>query len=391
MTGSIACFRACDLISKLVQSDYKVKICVTPNTLKFVGQSLLEGLSHHSVFFGPFEPGSMDHISLARWADLILLCPATANSINKLSTGIGDESLGLISLANNFKKPYWIAPAMNHEMWQHPATQESIQKLKKWGSRFFYPEEGRLACGEVGDGRMQNPEKIFQAINLHFEGKKDGPKVLITAGGTLEPIDSVRSITNKSSGKTGIEIAKIFMNRGWDVTLLHASYMSVPLSGTRSVPFESFDDLESAIKKEMATNDYDAVIHLAAVSDFYVEKIISSSGMLLSKSKKINSNADLFLHLKRRPKLLTQIKKMSKSIEPIVIGFKLSDSESSKESHQHLETQGVDFLVHNQLDGIDHNRNLHRAVIYHRSKQIHRIETNVQLAEALETEVRRML
>lgn len=165
MTGSIACFKACSLISLLTKSGSNVRTVVSPSALRFIGDSTLEGLTGFPVFKDMYSPSQqMDHISLARWADLLIVCPASANSINKMAAGIADDAVTTLALANNFKKPLLIAPAMNTEMFLHPATQASLKKLKEWGAAVVESPNGQLACGEVGEGRLIEPENLFEII-----------------------------------------------------------------------------------------------------------------------------------------------------------------------------------------------------------------------------------
>jgi phosphopantothenoylcysteine synthetase/decarboxylase len=174
MTGSIAAYKACGLISQLIKNDYDVQSVGSRSLSQFVGPATLEGLTGKPVLTDVYEPGkAMDHINLARNSDLMILCPATANSINKVAAGIADDIIGALFLANNFKTPYWIVPAMNSEMYKHPATQDSLKKLEKWGVRVFETNEGRLACGEGGLGKMLEPDELFKEIEAFFKkGKK---------------------------------------------------------------------------------------------------------------------------------------------------------------------------------------------------------------------------
>jgi phosphopantothenoylcysteine synthetase/decarboxylase len=174
MTGSIAAYKACNLISSLVKAGYDVQTVASSSLFNFVGPATLEGLTGKPVLKDMYESGrAMDHINLAREADLILLCPATANSINKLAAGIADDIIGALFLANNFKSPYWIVPAMNSEMYKHPATQNSLKLLEKWGAKVFGTNEGRLACGEEGLGKMVEPADLLNEIESFFKkGKK---------------------------------------------------------------------------------------------------------------------------------------------------------------------------------------------------------------------------
>ncbi len=180
LTGSIACFKACELISQLVQKGFKVKTVASRSALQFIGPATLEGLTGEAVQVDNYEHGKMmNHIDLARWADLILVCPATANSINSMATGAGGDMITDIFLSNNFQKPFWVAPAMNTQMLAHPATQESIKKLKTWGTEILDTDAGNLACGEQGSGRLLAPAIILEKILQHFSNQsfefKEGP------------------------------------------------------------------------------------------------------------------------------------------------------------------------------------------------------------------------
>jgi len=169
LTGSIACYKACTVISKLAQEGCDVKTVCSANALKFIGKSTLEGLTHNAVYVDTFEDRSaLEHIELTRWMDLAVICPATANIINKLAAGIGDDYISTIFLAFDFSKPYLLAPAMNKNMWEHPATKRSVGILKGWGVKLVGPGTGRQACGDVGDGRLLEPEAIYKEIKKNL-------------------------------------------------------------------------------------------------------------------------------------------------------------------------------------------------------------------------------
>ncbi len=174
LSGSIACYKACIVLSRLVQEGFEARVACTPGALRFVGAPTLEGLSGHAVFADAFEAGrAMDHIELARWADLAVLCPASASALNRLSAGIADDAIGALFLAWELRsKPYLVAPAMNAAMWDHPATRESVAKLGGWGVGVIAPDSGRLACGELGEGRLAEPGRIFEEIALAARGPR---------------------------------------------------------------------------------------------------------------------------------------------------------------------------------------------------------------------------
>ncbi len=177
LSGSIACYKACALISKLIQNDFEVQTVATSSALEFIGRSTLEGLTGRPPFVNLYESQrAMDHIHLSRWADLALVCPASASTLNKLALGLGDDAIGTLFLSYEIgHKPYWIAPAMNHKMFLHPATQDSLRKLQAWGIKILYPETGHQACGEEGPGRLMEPETMYAAILKHFSAQ--GPQI----------------------------------------------------------------------------------------------------------------------------------------------------------------------------------------------------------------------
>lgn len=173
LSGSIACYKACTVISRLVQADVTVQTAVTPSALKFVGAATLEGLSGRPVFDNLWSEGrALDHIELAREADLALLCPATANTLNRLAAGLGDDPVGALFLAWEFpEKPWWVAPAMNVRMWSHPSTQASLAALRKWGVTVIEPDNGAQACGETGPGRLAEPEALAARVLASLRGE----------------------------------------------------------------------------------------------------------------------------------------------------------------------------------------------------------------------------
>jgi len=189
ITGSIAAYKSAYLISKLVQNGFEVKVVATDYALKFIGKATLEGLTGNKVFTDSFEEGEMmSHINLNKWADLTIICPATANTINKLAVGIADNLLTSLFLAHDRTKPYLIAPAMNTLMYEHPATQASLKKLKEWGAQILPTSEGYLACGDTGKGKLLEPDVIYEyilsALKKNETHEKRKLKILITSGGT---------------------------------------------------------------------------------------------------------------------------------------------------------------------------------------------------------------
>jgi phosphopantothenoylcysteine decarboxylase/phosphopantothenate--cysteine ligase len=371
LSGSIACFKACQVLSRLVQSGYEVEVVATPGALRFVGEATLEGLSGRKVHTDTFAAGhQMQHIHLMRWADLVVLCPATANTINKLSTGIGDDLVSTLFLAHDFKKPYLLVPAMNAAMWNHPSTRSSVAKLREWGLDVLDTASGNLACGEVGDGRLPEPEIILAEIERRVRSAPSKTlsnrrlKTLITSGGTQEPIDGVRAITNFSSGRTGAALASYFASRGHDVTLLRARG-SAEACGVSSREFTTFESLRESVASELSQSLFDVVIHAAAVGDYSIDQIEGENGIINGK-RKIESNGDLTLRLKRNPKIVDQLREYSRNPGIQVVAFKLTNGASPDERYAAVQKlaahAGAQFIVHNDLSEIGPAR--HRARVY---------------------------
>lgn len=341
LTGSIACFKACEVISSLIKKGNEVQVVVTDSALNFVGRATLEGLTGKKVLHNLWEEGqAMDHIQLARWADLILVAPASAHFLNKLSAGIADDLASTLFLAHDFKKPFVLAPAMNTQMYVHPITQKSISNLKNLGLCILPTGTGDLACREFGAGRLLEPEQIIGELEKILAADKNSRgHVLVTAGGTQEPIDEVRYITNKSTGKTAAQIADEFILKNYQVTYLHGRGSQLPTKSCASVEFTSFSDLEQKLFKLLQNNKFSAVIHAAAVSDFSV--------INPQEKSKISSDKDMTLTLKVNPKLINRIKKYC----PTVVAFKLTAHATEPLANQAISKlfseSNVDLVIHN--------------------------------------------
>jgi phosphopantothenoylcysteine decarboxylase/phosphopantothenate--cysteine ligase len=358
MSGSIACAKASSLISEWTKLGHKVRLVCTRSVKEFIGPATLQGLGAQRVFDDVFAEGqAMEHISLGRWADIIIAAPATSNLINKLSTGIADDAVTTLwQAAYGQGKPMVIVPAMNTRMWRYPATQESVARLKQWGIHVFPVGKGELACGEQGEGRMLEPAEILQMVErlMAYDRQLPGKRILITAGGTRERIDSVRYIGNKSSGRTSARLADELSGAGHKVTWLGAEDAIKPESRCEMLSFHDFEDLALQLKTQLATNHYDMVIHAAAVSDFSVASVLSKQGEAMDhRQGKLSSGSDVMLQLKRNPKLLDRIKSWSKNPQVSLIGFKLTDTGDLQQRLAAIEKQfgdsKVDAVVHNDL------------------------------------------
>ncbi len=388
MTGSIACYKACQVVSRLVQAGCEVQVVMTPSALKFVGNATLEGLTGKPVVSDMYTQGNvMDHIHLMRWADLVLVAPATANFINKAAQGIGDDLVSTLFLAHDFKKPFLIAPAMNTSMYLHPVTQKSLQTLKSYGIEILDSASGILACGEEGYGKLLDPDEILKITLTHLHKKSPEAangeqavaprsselskvKVLITAGGTQEPIDTVRTITNLSSGRTGISLAEYLSQMGFDVTLLQAHGTAKAEHVNQRDYFTSFASLDSQLKKYLSENSFTHVIHAAAVSDYSVDSIeVDGKHYRPLEVKKVSSDAEgMNIHLKRNHKIVDRLKEYSKNKDIKVVAFKLTSHATPEQKQAAVDklfkASHADFVVHNDLTDIDIVNRTHKFTLY---------------------------
>lgn len=366
LSGSIACYKACDAISKLVQAGFEVETVATHSALEFVGRATLEGLTGRAVHTDVFEPGRyMQHVHLAKWADLTILCPASANTIAKLANGLGDDLVSTLFLAHDFSKPYLVAPAMNVAMFSHPATKENLDRLRSWGVRVLSTGQGRLACGDVGEGRLMEPADIVAAIETSFaKTPSTGKKVLITSGGTIEKIDGVRSIVNTSTGRTGATLAEELLAKGHEVVYLHAESGARPISESPRLRMRSFTDfksLETAMNEELRKTTFDAVIHAAAVADFSVSEIETEDGTSPAPLKgKIDSKSGLTVKLSRNPKLVESIRNSSANPRVRIAAFKLTNTSERVDRELAVASlatrSSADLVVHNDANEIQGSR-----------------------------------
>jgi phosphopantothenoylcysteine decarboxylase / phosphopantothenate---cysteine ligase len=353
LTGSIAGYKACDAISKLVQAGHRVRAVATPSSLRFVGATTLEGLTGQRVLSDLFEAGSaLEHIQITRWADAVVVCPATAHTINRFAAGLADDLAGALFLAHDRAKPFLIAPAMNPAMWQHPATQDAVEKLGRWGVRFIPVADGRTACGELGEGRMAEPVDIVAAVEAALARPDRRLRVLVTSGGTAEPVDGVRLLTNASTGRTGALIAARLARLGHEVVLLRA-HGSAGTPGCREEGFGSFADLDAALGRLLGDEGFDAVIHAAAVSDFAVAAVEAGGTAHPPGTGKLDSGSFPVLRLRPNPKLVDRLRARSRNPAIRVVAFKLTRGEDPIAVTGAVDAlfahSGAEIVVHNDL------------------------------------------
>lgn len=359
LTGSIAGFKACAAISRLVQRGHRVRTVATPSALRFVGPATLEGLTGTPPLTDLFAPSAaLEHINLTRWADLVLVCPATANTINRLAAGLADDLPGALFLAHDRTKPWLVAPAMNPAMWAHPATQAAVERLQEWGARFLPVGEGRTACGETGEGRLPEPDEIVAAVEAALTPRAARLRILVTAGGTAEPVDGVRVLTNSSTGRTGALLAAHLAHAGHDVMLLRSRTAVAAPPGCREELFGSFGELEAALARQLGSNSYDAVVHAAAVGDFGVDAIVAGAEELAPGRGKLDAaSGAVSIRLRRHPKLIDSIRAQSRNPELTLVAFKLTAGASEKAAAGAV----ADLFAHSGADLVVHNDESRRA------------------------------
>ncbi len=390
LTGSIAGYKACDAISQLVQRGHRVRCVMTPAARQFVGDATLEGLTGERVRHDLFAPGeALDHIALARWADAIVVAPATAHSLNRFAAGLGDDLAGTLLLAHDWAKPLLFAPAMNPLMWRHPATVEAVTKLTGWGGRFIAPATGRTACGEEGEGRMAEPAAIVAAIEAALAKPARRLRVLITSGGTAEPVDGVRVLTNTSTGSTGAGLADHFVRSGHDVVLLRARAAVAAGFGVRTESFGSFADLDAALTRLLGGEHFDVVIHAAAVGDFGLAAVVVDGVRQPPGAAKLESRAGLALELNVQPKLVNTLRARSRNPGLAVVAFKLTNHATAGAAQAAVralrDAAQADFVVHNDLAARGATPEAFPAVIYPTGEGAPvACATRAELAESLE-------
>ena len=342
VSGGIAVYKACDIVSRLKKLNANVHVIMTNNATEFVTPLTFQSLSQNYVVNDMFEePKTWDveHISLAKKADVFLIAPATANVIGKIANGICDDMLSTTVMATTGK--VLIAPAMNTNMYRNPILQRNITILKELGYNFVDPESGRLACGDVGEGKLAQPEVIVnEVVNLLTDEEKDlqGQKIMITAGPTVESIDPVRYLTNRSTGKMGYAIAKQAANRGAEVTLVSGPTNIAPPSNIKKlIKIESAKDMYNAIIENF--DDNQVIIKSAAVAD-YKPKTYSD--------KKIKKNDDdLVIKLDRNKDIAYELGKIKK--DKILVGFAAETNDIIENAKGKIQKKNFDFIVANDL------------------------------------------
>ena len=364
--GGISAYKSLEIIRLLKKQGATVKSILTKSAKEFVTPLSVTSLSQEKIYddlFSHESESEMDHISLSRWCDLILVAPATANTISKLSTGSSNDLASTVILASN--KSIFLAPAMNVRMWEHPSTKENLQKLKNFDYQIIGPEIGDMACGEYGEGKMTEPLNTINYLNEYFQNIKKNKKfkALVTAGPTHEYIDPVRYISNKSSGKQGYEIAKSFKKNGFETTLISGPTNLEPISGINQININSAEEMFKAVLDNLPA---DVAVFSAAVSDFKIK----------NKEKfKIKKKDSMNLDLEKNVDILNHISKHNSLRPKIVIGFAAETNDLNKHAKKKLTEKNCDWIIANDVSDhtIGFGSDFNEVSIFYKNMKIEKL------------------
>ena len=365
VTGGIAAYKSAEIVRHLKKSGASVRVVMTRSAEEFITPLTLQALSGNRVsteLLDAEAEAAMGHIELAKWADGILIAPATANTIARLSSGRGDDLLSTVTLA--FDGPISIAPAMNQAMWRDERTQENLNKLINNNFGICGPGSGEQACGDIGLGRMLEPLEILEMFSSSFDkGIMSGKRILITAGPTQEPIDPVRFITNRSSGKMGYALAEAAIESGAQVTLISGPVNIEPPSNCNLVAIKTAKEMYESVMHHI--KGADVYIGTAAVSDY------SPAHFNESKIKKDGSNAAMVLELKENQDILKSVSELEE--RPYVVGFAAETDNLIENAEKKLNNKNLDLIVANDVSdkeiGFDSDEN-EVTLITHEEKQL---------------------
>ena len=338
--GGVSAYKSLETIRLFKKDNAEIKTILTKNAKEFVTPLSIASLSQGKVYddlFNIENETEMDHIALSRWADVIIVAPATANTISKLSQGSSEDLASTVILASN--KQIFLAPAMNVRMWEHQSTKDNLEKLRSYGYKFIGPVIGNMACGEFGEGKMSDPSEIFNRIKDFLSNQIKNKKIraLVTAGPTNEYIDPVRFITNKSSGKQGYEIAKSLFKRGFDTTLISGPTNLNIGENINLIKVETAEEMFKATQKNLPT---DVAIFSAAVADFKINK---------KNQDKIKKQENLTLDLEKNIDILNYVSSHNSMRPKLVIGFAAETSNLDNNAILKLKNKNCDWIIANDV------------------------------------------
>ena len=343
VTGGIAAYKAAELLRQLIKAGAEVRVVMTPSAQKFVQPLTYQALSGHRVYIDLFDAeadSAMDHIELARWCDLLLVAPASANFLGKLNAGYADNLLLTLCLAS--KQPVAVAPAMNQQMFANAATRDNIDQLNARKVLVWGPADGEQACGDVGPGRMLEPEQLVNNVVLHFmPGQLEGVELLLTAGPTREAIDPVRYISNRSSGKMGYALAEAGLKEGANVTLVSGPVALPAPQGAALVAVESAQQMYDAVMRQASQSDI--FIACAAVTDYRVDQAADH------KIKK--AAGEMSLQLVPNADILASVSALEK--RPFCVGFAAETRQLEEYALDKLKQKNLDMIAANQVGDSD--------------------------------------
>ena len=361
--GGISAYKSLEIIRSLKKKGAKIKTILTKSAKEFVTPLSVASLSQEKVYHDLFNvenESEMDHISLSRWSDVILVVPTTANTISKLSTGSSDDLASTVILASD--KNVFLAPAMNVRMWEHPSTKENLNKLKKFGYKIIGPEVGDMACGEFGEGKMTEPNEIIKEIEKYFINlnKNKKFKALVTAGPTREYIDPVRFITNKSSGKQGFELARSLSKKGFETTLISGP---TNLKVDENINFIKVETAEQMFRETQNNLPADVAIFSAAVSDFKIKE---------QKEQKIKKEDYVNLNLEKNIDILSYVSNHNSLRPKLVIGFAAETFDVTNNAKKKLMDKNCDWIVANDVSNksIGFDSDFNEVTIFYKDKKI---------------------
>ena len=378
--GGVSAYKSLETIRLFKKNGFEIKTILTKAAKEFVTPLSVASLSQGKVYedlFSLENETEMDHISLSRWADVVVVAPATANTLSKLSMGSSEDLAAAVILASN--KQIFLIPAMNVRMWEHQSTKNNLKILKDYGYKFIGPEIGNMACGEYGEGKMSEPLNIFNEISNYLNSKKKNNKIkaLVTAGPTNEYIDPVRFITNKSSGKQGYQLAKSLSKRGFDTTLISGPTNLDIEDDIKLIKVQTAKEMFEATQKSLPT---DIAVFTAAVADF---KIVNQ------KKNKIKKNEDFFLKFEKNIDILNYVSNHNSMRPKLVIGFAAETNELEKNANTKLSDKNCDWIIANDVSkkGSGFNSDYNEVTIYYKDKKIQKENLSLKKKSEIAEEI----
>ena len=378
--GGVSAYKSLETIRLFRKNNFEIKTILTKAAKEFITPLSVASLSQGKVYedlFNLENETEMDHISLSRWADVVVVAPATANTLSKLSVGSSEDLAAAVILASN--KKIFLVPAMNVRMWEHQSTKNNLKILKDYGYKFIGPEIGDMACGEYGEGKMSDPLNIFNEISNYLNSriKNNKIKALVTAGPTNEYIDPVRFITNKSSGKQGYQLAKSLSKRGFETTLISGPTNLDIGDDIKLIKVQTAKEMFEATQKSLPT---DIAVFTAAVADF---KIINQ------KKNKIKKNEDLFLKFEKNVDILSYVSKHNSMRPKLVIGFAAETDELEKNATTKLSDKSCDWIIANDVSkkNAGFNSDYNEVTIYYKDKKIQKENLSLKKKSEIAEEI----